>query len=69
MDKQLQVHDLRSHNSGEMVHMFSILVGCSQTSACELPHGLNNQALLDGLCSEYFLTSSDDVRAVKENLV
>ena len=29
VDKQRRVRDLRSDNSGEMVHMFSILVGHS----------------------------------------
>ena len=69
VDKQCWVCDLRSDNSGEMVHMFSILVGRSRTPALELPHGLSNPSPLDGLCSGYFLPSSDDVRAVKENLV
>ena len=69
VDKQRRVRDLRSDNSGEMVHMFSILVGRSRTPAPELPHGLGNPSLLDGLCSDYFLPSSDDVRAIKENLV
>lgn len=69
VDKQCRVRDLRSDNSGEMVHMFSILVGRSRTPAPELPHDLGNPALLDGLRSGSFLPSSDDVRAVKENLV
>ena len=69
LDKLRHVCELRSDNSGEMVHMFSILVGRSRTPAPELPHGLGNPSLLDGLCSKHFLPSSDDFIAIKENLI
>ena len=37
MDKQQHVRDLQSNHKGEMLHMFSLLVGRSRTSAPELP--------------------------------
>ncbi len=43
VDKQ---RDLRADNKGEMVHMFSILVGCSRTPAPELPYSGGHLSVL-----------------------
>ena len=37
VDKQRYVRDLRSDHQGEMLHMFSVIVGQSSTPAPELP--------------------------------
>ena len=69
MDKQRRVRDLRSNNTGQMVHMFSILVGQSRTPAPELLHIGGDISVLDRLSTQSFLPSISDVGKVKENLV
>lgn len=69
VDKKQKVRDLRSDNSGKLVHMFSILAGCSRTPAPDLPHNCSSLSVLDELSSSHFLPSEGDVSAVKCNLV
>ncbi len=51
------------------MHMFSLLIGQSQTPAPELLHSGGQLSALDSLPVEFFLPNSSDVTAVKENLV
>ena len=69
VDKQRRVCDLRSNNTGQMVHMFSILVGRSRTPAPELLHIGGEISVLDRLSTQSFFPSISDVGEVKENLV
>ncbi len=55
VDKQRKVRDLRSDNKGEMVHMFSILVGRSQTPAPELSYSGGHLSVLNNLPVDSFL--------------
>ena len=68
LDKQQHVRDLRSEHQGEMLHMFSLIVGKSRTPAPELPFTGQVSNLRD-TSTDYFLPSSSDVVAVKNNLV
>ena len=59
---------LRSDQQGEMLQMFSIIVGQSRTPAPELP--LTGQlSQLAGTPTQYFLPNNLDVAAMKDNLV
>ena len=53
---------------GEMLHMFSLIVGRSHTPAPELPF-TGHLAQLADFGTDYFLPNSSDVAAVKSNLV
>lgn len=68
VDKQQRVRDLRSDHQGKMLHMFSILVGQSRTPGPQLSF-TGQCSRLEDASTEYFLPSSADVIAVKENLV
>ena len=68
VDKKRKVRDLRSDHQGQMIHMFSILVGKSRTPAPELPR-LGRGCNLAVVPADVFLPSADDVRKVKENLI
>ena len=68
VDKQRRVRDLRSDYMGEMLHMFSLIVGRSRTPAPELPFTGHLPQLAD-FGTDYFLPNSSDVAAVKSNLV
>ena len=50
-----------------MLHMFSVIVGKSRTPATELPF-MGQLAQLDDIPTQFFLPSSSDVAAVKDNL-
>ena len=69
VDKKRKVHDLRSDNSGKLVHMFSILAGRSRTPAPYLSRNGGSLLVLDELSSSFFLPSDSDVSTVKCNLV
>ena len=60
IDKKQYVRDLRSDHQGEMLHMFSVIVGKSRTPATEIQ--------LDDIPTQFFLPISSDVAAVKDNL-
>ena len=62
VDKQRHVRNLRSDHQGEMLHMFSLLVGRSRTPAPE--HPFTGQ-----LSNDYFLPNISDITAVKSNMV
>ena len=51
-----------------MLHMFGVIVGKSRTPATELPF-MGQLAQLDDIPTQFFLPSSSDVAAVKDNLV
>ena len=68
LDKQQHVRDLRSDNQGEMLHMFSMIVGRSRTPAPELPFTGQIAQLKDALPA-LFKPSVADVAVVKDNLV
>ena len=67
IDKKQYVRDLRSDHQGEMPHMFSVIVGKSRTPATEPPF-MGQLAQLDDIPTQFFLPSSSDVAAVKDNL-
>ena len=69
VDKKRKVQDPRSDNQGELVHMVSLIVGRSRTPALDLPHTGGDLSVLDGLPVKFFLPTSTDVSAVKENLI
>ena len=68
MDKQQHVRDLRSNHKGEMLHMFSLLVGRSRTPAPELPF-TGQLSQLTVIATDFFPPKTSDVAAVKNNLV
>ena len=68
IDKQQRVRDLRSDHQGDMLHMFSLIVGKSRTPAPELPFTSQVSNLSD-IPVAWFLPTSSDVTAVKSNLV
>ena len=65
LDKQQHVRDPRSDHQNEMLHMFSLV---SRTPAPELSFTSQLSQLTD-TSSGYFLPSSTDVAALKNNLV
>ena len=68
VDKQCKVRDVRSDNQGEMLHMYSVLVGKSRTPAPSLSHS-SHVSKLSQVPSSSFLPTCDDVHKVKANLV
>ena len=69
VDKQRKVRDLRSDNTGKMVHMFSIIVGRSRTPAPHLSFGGRHLSLLDALEVDSFMPCRDDLNAMMDDLV
>jgi hypothetical protein len=67
-DKQRHVRDLRSDHQGDMMHLYIIVVGKSRTPALELSFTGQRSKLSDA-SPEFFLPSSSDISAVKDNLV
>lgn len=68
VDKMQKVRDLRSDNQGEMVNMYSIIVGQSRTPAPQLSHIGRSLSDLSEIPLNFFLPSHDDVSQVKGNL-
>ena len=68
LDLLQYVRDLRSDHQDEMLHMFSLIVGKSRTPAPELPFTGQISNLRDATTG-YFLLSSADIVAVKQNLI
>lgn len=68
LDKLQRVYDLWSDYQGEMLHMFSVIVGHSRTPAPELPFSGQIAHLNDALPSCFRLSGSE-VAALKANLV
>ena len=68
VDKKKGVRDLRADHQGEMVHMFSMIVGRSRTPAPELSHQ-GKVSSLDKVPEIDFLPSLNDVEQCKSNLV
>lgn len=68
LDKQQHVRDYRSDHHGEMLHMYSIIVGRSHTPAPELQHK-GHLSQLKEVPTELFLPEQRDIVAVKSNLV
>lgn len=68
VDKKRKVRDFRIDNQGEMLHMFSILVGRSRMPAPQFPH-VGQLSKVTEVPSEFFLPSKDDVSKIKANLV
>ena len=68
VDKKRNVRDYRSDHQGEMLHMYSILVGRSRTPAPELQH-TGQLSKLREYPNSLFLPQKGDVLAVKSNLV
>lgn len=67
-DKKQHVRDLRSDHIGDMLHLFSMVVGKSRTPALELAF-TGQVSSLAGVSVEFFLPTSSDVAAVKTNMV
>ena len=68
VDKKKGVRDVRSDHHGELLHMYSILVGRSRTPAAHLSRS-GCVAKLSSLKSQSFLPTSEDICAVQSNLV
>lgn len=68
VDKKVGVRDVRSDHQGAMIHMYSILAGRSRTPANHLSRS-GCVASLMSLPAPSFLPTSDDIQAVKSNLV
>ncbi len=68
MDKEQKVRDVRSDNQGEMLHMYSVLIGKSRTPAPALSHS-GQISKLSQIPSTNFLPSCEDVSKMKANLV
>ena len=68
LDKQRHVRDLRSDNQGEMLHMFSMIVGRSRTPAPELSF-TGQIAQLKDASPAHFKPGVADVAVVKDNLI
>ena len=68
LDTLKRVRDLRSDNIGEMLHMFSMIVGQSRTPALELSFTGQVGQLKDASPAS-FKPRVADVAAVKDNLV
>ena len=67
VDKQRKVRDVRSDHHGQMIHMYSVLVGKSRTPAPELSHS-GQLSMISQAPSEMFLPTCDDVNKVKSTL-
>ena len=68
VDKKQKVRDVRSDNQGEMLHMYSVLIGKSRTPAPALSHS-GHVSKLSEVPSTNFLPTCEDVSKVKANLV
>ena len=68
LDKLKRVHDLHSDHQGEMLHMFSLIVGQSHTPAPELAF-TGQIAPLNSISPAEFKPCVSDVAAVKNNLI
>ena len=68
VDKKRKVRDVRSDHQGEMVHMYSILVGKSRTPAPSLSHS-GHVSKLSQVPTSNFLPTCEDVNKVKANLI
>ena len=68
IEKQVNVRDSRSDNVSHLLHMYSLVVGCSRTPAPELQH-TGHLSKLREVPNDFFLPQSSDVREVKSNLV
>ena len=68
VDKKRRVRDLRTDHQGEMLHMFSLLVGRSRTPCPELPF-TGQVSKLTEVPADYFLPQQSDIVAVKNNMV
>ena len=68
VDKKKRVRDLRSDHQGQVLHMFSILVGRSRTPGQDLSHAGQVSNLMQ-VPAPSFLPCDDDVNKVKESLV
>ena len=66
VDKKRHVRDLRTDHQGEMLHMFSLLVGRSRTPCPELPF-TGQVSKLTEVPADYFLPQQSDIVAVKNN--
>lgn len=69
VDTQQKVRDERSDNSARMLHMFSVIVGCSRTPAPELPHTGGSLSNLELFLNDNFVPNQSDINRVQENLV
>lgn len=70
VDKKRSVRDVRSDNQGDLLHMYSMLAGCSRTAriASTLNHR-GHVAKLSSISSESLLPTSIDVEMMRQNLV
>ena len=68
VDKKQRVRDVRSDHQGEMLHIYSILTGCSRTPANNLPY-TGQVAHLSSIPYESFLPSQSEVNSVKNMTV
>lgn len=67
VDKKQHVRDVRSDHQGQMLHMYSILAGCSRTPANDLPC-TGQVAQLSSIPYESFLPTQSEVDSVKKNM-
>lgn len=68
MDKKRRVRDIRSDNQGTLLHMYSILVGRSRLPPEELSC-TGQVSPLSSIAANKFLPNSDDITAIRRNLV
>ena len=70
VDRKRKVRDVRSDHQGEMLHMYSILVGRSRTQTqAEALSRTGSVGSLRCMSSSFFLPSAEDIQCVKNNLV
>ena len=68
VDTRKDVCDVRSDHHGSLLHMYSILAGCSRTPEPHLSRS-GRVANLLSLPSQTFLPTTDDIHAVQSNPV
>ena len=68
VDKKKGVRDVRSDHQGELLHMYCILAGRSRTPATHVT-STRHHAGVSAVTVEDLLPSTDDIQAVKSNLV
>ena len=68
VDKKKSVKDVRSDHYGSLLHMYSILAGCSRVDASELSH-TGCVAQLSQLPADTFLPTSEDFAAAQSIIV
>ena len=68
VDKKKSGRDVQSDHYGSLLHMYSILAGCSRVDASELSH-TGCVAQLSQLPADTFLPTSEDFAAVRSNLI